>query len=157
MSVDQVTLGRARKLGLTAHDPSKAYQGHTLYTPRFGDGTIYLLDMEGNEVPTWRAPLPPGLYAYLLPNGDLFYGGKTPAEPGKYFPTWPIFKGGAMMEGDWDGTVVWRHDDPAHHHDARRTESGGAVYLALEEVPTELVSEVQGGLPGTEHEGKMWA
>ena len=157
MPIDQVTLRRTRKLGLTAHDPSKVYDGYTLYTPMFGDGTIYLLDMEGNEVHAWRAPLPPGLYAYLLPNGNLFYGGKTPAEPGAYFPTWPIFKGGAMMELNWNGNVVWEHRDPAHHHDARRTESGGAVYLTLDLVPEELRAKVQGGLPGTEHEGKMWA
>jgi hypothetical protein len=135
MPIDQVTLRRTRKLGLTAHEPSRAYKGYTLYTPMFGDGTIHLLDMEGNEVQTWRAPLPPGLYAYLLPNGNLFYGGKTPAEPGAYFPTWPIFKAGALLELDWDGKVVWEHRDPAHHHDGRRTESGGAVYLTLEPVP----------------------
>ena len=125
MTVDQATGRRTRKLGLTAHDPSKAYQGYTLYTPMFGDGTVYLLDMDGNEVHRWQMPLPPGLYAYLLPNGNLFYGGKTPADPNAYFPVWPIFKGGAMFEVDWDGNVVWEHRDPAHHHDARRTESGG--------------------------------
>ncbi len=156
MPVDQTTLRRTRKLGLTAHEPSKAYPGYTLYAPMFGDGTVHLLDMEGNEVHTWRAPFPPGDYTYSLPNGNLFYLGKTPAAPGEYFPAWPVFKGGALLELDWDSNIVWEHRDPAHHHDGRRTESGGAVYLTLELVPEALRARVQGGLPGTEHEGKMW-
>lgn len=157
MALDQATWRRTRKLGLTGHDPAKAFQGYTLYTPMFGAGTVYLLDMEGNLVHTWRAPLPPGLYGYLLPNGNLFYLGKTPVEPGAFFPTWPIFKGGALMEMDWEGKVVWEHYDPAHHHDGRRTEAGGAVYLANELVPPEVQSDVRGGLPGSEHEGRLWA
>src|SRR5574341_2101231 len=156
MAVDQVTMRRTLKLGLTAYDAAKAWEGYTLYTPMFGDGTVYLLDMEGNEVHTWRMPLPPGDYGYLLPNGNLFYGGHTPADPGEYFPAWPIFKGGAIMEADWDGNIVWRHDDPSHHHDARRTESGGAIYLTIEELPADLIPKVQGGIAGTEHNGKMW-
>ena len=157
MAIDQVTWRRTRKTGLTGHDPSKAFQGYTLYTPMAGDGTVYLIDMEGEEVHRWQMSMPPGLYGYLLPNGNLFYLGKTPAEPGAYFPTWPIFKGGVMSEVDWHGNVVWEHRDSAHHHDARRTEGGGAIYLTLELVPPEVQAKVQGGLPGSEHEGRMWA
>ncbi len=157
MTVDQATWRRTRKLGLTAHDPEKAFLGYTLYTPMAGDGTVYLLDMEGNEVHTWRMPLPPGLYAYLLPNGNLFYAAKTPVEGESLFPAWPVFKGGAMMEVDWDGNVVWEHRDALNHHDARRTEAGGAIYLTLEQIPEELRARVQGGLDGTEHGGVMYA
>jgi hypothetical protein len=156
MAVDQVTWRRTRRLGLTGYDRSKAFEGYTLYTPMFGDGTVYLIDMEGNEVHRWRMPLPPGPYAYLLPNGNLFYLGKTPVEEEKFF-AWSIFKCGAMFEVDWDGNVLWEHRDPEHHHDGRRTESGGAVYLTLELVPPEVQARVRGGLPGTEHEGRMWA
>ena len=78
-TVDQATWRRTRTLGLTAHDPEKAFPGYTLYAPMFGDGTVYLLDMEGNAVHRWNAPLPPGDYGYLLPNGNLFYVGKMPA------------------------------------------------------------------------------
>jgi outer membrane protein assembly factor BamB len=156
MSGDQVTSRRTRKLGLTAHDPSKAFPGYTLYAPMFGDGEAYLLDMDGNVVHEWKSPLEPGDYVYLLPNGNLFALGKTPAPPGENFPAWHVFKGGAMFELDWDSNIVWEHRDPAHHHDGRRTESGGAIYLTIEELPSELVPRVQGGLPGTEHHGKMW-
>ena len=156
MALDQATWRRTRKLGLTGHDASKAHQGYTLYAPMFGDGSVYLIDMEGNEVHAWQAPLPPGDWGYLLPNGNLFFGGKTPAAPGELFPAWPVFKGGAMFELDRDGRVVWEHRDAFHHHDARRTEGGGAVYLTIEELPADLISKVRGGVPGTEHDGKMW-
>ncbi len=157
MTIDQDTWRRTRKMGLTGHNAAKAYQGYTLYTPMFGEGAVYLLDMDGHEVHRWRMPLPPGLYAYLLPNGNLFYLSKTPSMPSAHPPAWPIFKGGAMMEVDWDGNVLWEHHDPMHHHDARRTEAGGAIYLTLEPVPAELRAKVQGGLPNTEHQGQMWA
>ncbi len=156
MAIDQVTSRRTRKLGLTAHEPSKAFQGYTLYAPMFGEGETYLLDMDGNVVHEWKAPLEPGDYVYALPNGNLFALGKTPAPPGENFPAWPVFKGGAMFELDWDSNIVWEHRDPAHHHDGRRTESGGAIYLTIEELPSELIPRVQGGLPGTEHNGRMW-
>jgi hypothetical protein len=157
MPLDQATWRRTRKLGLTGHEPSRAFPGYTLFAPMFGDGTVHLIDMEGNEVHRWTLPFPPGDYGYLLPNGNLFYLGKTPAEPDTFFPVWPVFKGGALLEVDWDGTIVWEHRDAAHHHDGRRTASGGAIYLTADEMPADLVSKVRGGLPGTEHHGKMWA
>ena len=157
MPVDQVTLRRTRKLGLTAHDASKAWQGYTLYTPMFGDGTVYLLDMQGNEVHTWKLPYPPGDYGYLLPNGNLFYLGKTPEGADDLFAAFPIFMGGALMEVDWDGNIVWEHRDPAQHHDGRRTDSGGAAYLAIAELPAGLAARVRGGLPNSEHHGRMYA
>jgi len=159
MSIDQATWRRTRKHGLTAHDPAKAYRGYTLFAPMFGDGTVYLIDMEGNEAHRWKLPYPPGDYGYLLPNGNLFYLAHTPVETDGFspFPAFPIFKGGALLEVDWDGNVVWEHRDPTHHHDGRRTESGGALYLAIEQVPPELQARVQGGIAGSEHQGKMWS
>jgi outer membrane protein assembly factor BamB len=157
MPIDQVTLRRTRKLGLTAHDPAKASPGYTLYTPMYGDGTVYLLDMQGHEVHTWKLPFPPGDYGYLLPNGNLFYLGETPEGSEGMFAAFSIFMGGALMEVDWHGKIVWEHHDPAHHHDGRRTDSGGAAYLAISEIPKELAARVKGGLPNSEHEGRMHA
>ena len=61
-----------------------------------------------------------------------------------------------MMEADWEGNKVWEHRDPDHHHDARRTASGGAVYLTVEGVPPDLAAKVKGGNPVTGENG-MWA
>jgi len=157
MTIDQVTLRRTRRLGLTAHDPERASPGYTLYTPMYSDGTVYLLDMDGNEVHTWKLPFAPGDYGYLLPNGNLFYLGKTPEGSQGLFPAFTVFMGGALLEVDWDGNIVWEHHDPAHHHDGRRTGDGGAAYLSIAEIPKELAARVKGGLPNSEHEGRMFA
>jgi hypothetical protein len=37
-----------------------------------GDGMVYLIDLEGKLVHTWKMPYPPGLYGYLtLPGGNI--------------------------------------------------------------------------------------
>jgi hypothetical protein len=90
--VDQNTV-RRRGTGLRAYNPAKAFKGYTLFTPLTGQGEIYLIDIEGNVVHEWKLPYPPGLYAYFLPNGNLFYNGKTVENPPR-FPAWQNFKGG---------------------------------------------------------------
>ncbi len=156
-NVDQVSRRRFTKTGLTALDPDLASHGFTLYTPGGGDGTVYLVDINGENVHTWKMPYPPGLYGYLLPDGNLFYNGQTPdTEPEERFPNWRRFKGGVMQVADWDGNIIWEHYDPDHHHDARRTDTGGAIYLTVERVPEELAARVKGGVAGSDARG-MWA
>ena len=58
-----------------------------------------------------------------------------------------ILKGGAMLEADWEGNILWRHRVQWHHHDGRRTESGGTIYLALYRVPDDFEETVKGGIP----------
>jgi len=136
-------------------DEEKACPGYVLYSPQGGDsGTVYLIDLKGNVVNRWSLPYPPGEYGYLQPNGNLFYMGKVRDETWDLWPTWKNFKGGVLMEVDWNGKVVWEHWDPYHHHDARRTASGGAVYLTVERVPEDVASKVRGGLPVND---SMWA
>ena len=154
--IDQQTRRRMARTGLTAFDPDKACPGYVLYTPMASPGDVYLVDMEGNVAHQWAMPHPPGLYGYLLPNGNLFYGGKVRDETWERFPSWKRFKGGVMLEVDPGGNVVWEHRDPDHHHDHRRTESGGALYMAVEPMAPSLASKVQGGVPGSAPEG-MWA
>ena len=144
------------KTGLTACDEEKACPGYLLYSPMSSDGEVLLLNVKGEEVHRWDLPYPPGLYGYLLPNGNLFYGGKIRDDTWERFPAWKRFKGGVMLEADWDGNILWEHWDPDHHHDARRTASGGAIYLTVEPVPPEMAERVKGGVPGTDR-GGMWA
>ena len=73
--VDQQKIRRSRT-GLIAHDPALAQPGYTLFAPMSGDGTVYLIDMSGEVAHSWKTPHRPGLYGYLLDNGNLFYGGK---------------------------------------------------------------------------------
>jgi hypothetical protein len=142
------------KTGLTAYDKSKTCPGFVLYTPMNGDTTI-LLDCKGNHIHTWKHDYR-GNYGYLLPNGNLFMTGKTRDETWDLLPGWNNFKGGILQELDPQGNIVWEHRDPFQHHDGRRTEEGGAIYLSLEKLPRNIASQVKGGLPGSDEDG-MWA
>lgn len=155
-AIDQQTVRRKTKTGLVAIDETKAGQGYILFTPLSSSGIVYLIDKKGKVVHIWDLPYPPGLYGYLLPNGNLFYNGKVEDETWDLWPGWKGFKGGLMLELDWEGNTVWEYSDPYQHHDARRTSSGGVMYLAIEKVPEEVAGQVQGGVEGTDING-MWA
>lgn len=154
-SVDQNTI-RRRGTGLKAYDPQKAFRGYTLFTPLTGNGEVYLISLEGKVVHQWNLPYPPGLYGYLLPNGNLFYNGKTPENPSR-FPMWSLFKGGVVLEVDPHGNIVWEYQHPDHHHDARRLRNGNTILLCLEKIPQSLVPRIKGGVPGTELDGDIYA
>lgn len=143
-------------MGLIAHDPERAWPGCTLFTPMFGDGTVYLIDMQGRVVHTWKMPYRPGLYGHLLDNGHLLYCGKVMEDLDR-FESWSRFKAGAALEVDWHGKVLWEVRHPDHHHDARKLRNGNVVLLCLRPVPAELHQKIQGGLPGTEVNGKIYA
>ena len=74
--IDQNTI-RRRGVGLRGLDAARASPGLTLFTPMIGDGTVFLIDLNGKTVHTWRMPYPPG-YGYLTERGTLFYNGKIP-------------------------------------------------------------------------------
>ncbi len=122
----------------------------------FGDGTVYLIDMQGRVVHTWKMPYRPGLYGHLLDNGHLLYCGKVMEDLDR-FESWSRFKAGAALEVDWHGKVLWEVRHPDHHHDARKLRNGNVVLLCLRPVPAELHQKIQGGLPGTEVNGKIYA
>ncbi len=156
MIIDNQTRRRTTKTGLIANDPAQACPGYLLYAPLDSPGDVYLVNQEGVEVHQWSLPYQPGLYGYILPNGNLFYGGKIRDDTWDRFQSWKRFKGGVILEVDWLGNVVWEHRDKDHHHDARRTNSGGALYLTVEPISDNRISRVQGGVPGTDDHG-MWA
>lgn len=154
--IDQQTRRRIGREGLTAYDKDKACPGYVLYSPAGGAGDVYLIDLQGTEVHHWKLPYAPGSYGYLLPNGNLFYAGKIPDDDFVPFHLWPHFRGGVMLEADWDGNIIWEYRNNKQHHDARRTDSGGAIFLGLEKLPEEIASKVKGGIPGSGVNG-MWA
>ena len=170
MGVDQQTWRRVAKTGLTALDREKVCPGYFLYSPYNGDGNgkglTFLCDMEGNELHRWNPPTPPGSWGYLLPDGNLFYMAKADQANDGSMPA-SNFVGGWLVELDWDSNIVWEHHNPAQHHDARRTNNGGAIFLTLEAIPADIIGQVQGGQPGSgleaDHEGgptettHMWA
>jgi len=154
-SVDPQKIRRTRT-GLMAHDPALAQPGYTLFTPMYGDGTVYLIDMAGEIVHRWKLPHRPGLYGYLLDNGHLFYGGKVMEDLDR-FEAWPRFKAGAALEVDWQGRTVWELRHPDHHHDARKLRNGNVLLLCLRPLSDAIARRVQGGLSGTEANGVIYA
>ena len=155
--VDQVK-GRRAGLGLRGHDEEQAWQGFTLFCANTGPGEVFLIDMEGNVAHKWDMPYPPGLYGYITPEGTLFYGGKTvDPDPERFIADAP-WKGGVVLEADWDGNILRELKHPDHHHDARKLRNGNVVMLCLAELEEDFQKKVRGGWPGSEAEGnKMYA
>jgi hypothetical protein len=141
-------------IGLRAYDPERAWPGYTLFAPSTAGNTVYLIDMEGKVVHTWDMPYPPGLYGYLTERGTLFYNGKIPNES---FLGRSPFKGGAALEMDWNGRILWEVREENHHHDGSRLRNGNVILLCATIIPEALAVQVQGGRPGTEDDGEMWA
>ena len=71
---------RRRGVGLRGWNRAQASPGLTLFTPMNGEGTVYLMDLNGKIGHTWEMPYPPGLYGYLTERGTLFYNGKIPTD-----------------------------------------------------------------------------
>ncbi|HWP23304.1 MAG TPA: aryl-sulfate sulfotransferase [Candidatus Binatia bacterium] len=152
--VEQVKLKRAG-IGLRALDRERAWPGFTLFAPQSGGGKVYLIDLDGEVVHTWQMPYPPGNSGYLTERGTLFYNGKIVENSARFVSRQP-WKGGAALEADWNGRVLWEVRHPDHHHDGIRLRNGNVLLLCLAELPAELVPNIQGGMPGTEHNGAMY-
>lgn len=138
------------QLGLTLYQPDKASPGYTLFAP-IPAKDVYLIDMHGSVVHRWTLPYCPAMYGYLLENGHLLVGGETGQSPVTFGGA-----GGTLLELDWDSTIVWEHVDTRLHHDFCRLPNGNTMLLAWEQVPADMVPHIQGGVPGTEHEGHIW-
>jgi hypothetical protein len=138
---------RYREVGILAYEREKVTPGFTLIVPLSGKAA-YLIGMRGEVLHQWSFPLTPGNYAYLLPNGNLLWSGRTAEGP-------PLRrgKGGLLREYNWEGKVLWEYRDDAQHHDFRRLPNGNTIYLGWEPTPAEIAERIKGGRPGSEHEG----
>ena len=153
--VEQIKAKRSGT-GLRALDINRACPGFTLFAPQSGGGTVYLIDLEGNVTHTWQMPYPPGNSGYLTERGTLFYNGKI-LEDSKRFISGQPWKGGAALEVDWNGRVLWEVRQPDHHHDGIRLRNGNLLLICLAQLPQDLVPKIKGGMPGTENNGQMYA
>ena len=151
--IEPVTI-RRRGVGFRGYDPARAFPGFTLFAPSGNTNkTVYLIDIQGNVVHTWEMPYPPGLYGYLTERGTMFYNGKIPNASliGR-----ADYKGGAALEVDWKGRVLWEVHHPDHTHDGIRLKNGNVLLICKKPIPDDLVTKVVGGRPGTEYDdGKM--
>jgi Arylsulfotransferase (ASST) len=149
ITIDPNTV-RRRGVGFRGYDPQRASPGFTLFAPMTGEGMVYLIDIQGNVTHTWKMPYPPGLYGYLTDKGTLLYNGQI---PNNTFIGKSPFMGGATMEADWNGKVLWEIKQPDHHHDGRLLRNGNVLLLCSTELPADIAKRVKGGLAGTEHDG----
>jgi len=152
--VEQIKLKRAGT-GLRACDPDRACPGFTLFASLRGEGNVYLIDLDGKVIHTWQMPYAPGEYGYLTDRGTLFYNGKTADDSGRYI-SGVSYKGGAALEVDWNGRVLWEVKHPDHHHDGIRLRNGNVLLLCLIQLPHDFHSRIKGGMPGTEHNGEIY-
>jgi hypothetical protein len=142
---------KRRGVGFRGYDSDRASPGFTLFAPLIANNkTVYLIDIRGNLVHTWEVPYPPGLYGYLTDHGTLFYNGKIPSST--HVGQAP-YAGGAALEVDWKGRVLWEVRHPDHNHDGRRLRNGNVILICARPLPDEIARRVRGGRPGSEYDG----
>jgi len=141
--LEQNTLKR-RGVGLRACEPKRAFAGFTLFAPHFVESrTVYLIDLQGEVVHTWNMAYPPGLSGCLTERGTLFYNGRTSEQ--SFLSRFP-FKGGVVLEADWNGKVLWEVRHPDHHHHGILLRNGNVLLHCMGEVPEEIARRVKGGM-----------
>lgn len=136
---------------VTIHNPQKAFDGFTLFTPHYGYYT-WLVDNDGRVVHYWKTDHVPGGDVRLLPNGNLLRLNRTLREPLQFFGSVST----ELVELDWEGKVVWKYENPYLHHDFCRLDNGNTLLNLHVLMPRELVSRVQGGIKDTELMQGMW-
>lgn len=101
-------------VGLMRNDPG-AYEGYTLIAPLFHP-SVYLINLEGQNVHKWDVSVAFGTTNRLLPDGALFRVSGAPN-------AWMDVQGrsGRLEIIEWDGAVRWQYDFVADtymlHHD----------------------------------------
>jgi hypothetical protein len=109
--------------------------------------------MLGNIEHTWNMPYPPGQSGYLTERGTLFYNGQIPND--SHVGRAP-YMGGAALEMDWSGRILWEVNHPDHNHDGIRLSNGNVLLICQKPLPRDFAARVRGGRAGTEYEnGKM--
>ena len=107
--------------GIGFYDPEKSFNGYTLWAPFAGrecdepnqaPGVIYLMNMSGDVVHTWKTQFPVW-YARLMPNGHLTAmmrctKGANEGRPG-YGDYYMGGATGILVELDWDGNILFQH------------------------------------------------
>jgi hypothetical protein len=142
-AVEQNTLKR-RGVGLLASDAERASREFTLFAPLFVQSRqVYLIDLQGKIVHSWNMPYSPGLSGYLTERGTLFYNGRT--HESSFLSRFP-FKGGAVLEMDWNGKVLWEVRHPDHHHHGILLRNGNVLLNCLGQVPDDIARRVKGGM-----------
>src|SRR5258708_3084494 len=144
---------KRRGIGFRGYDPQRASPGSTLFAPMSGS-MAYLVDLQGKLEHSWQTPYP-SQYGYLTRRGTLFYVGTIASGRFAGQPTVP--PGEVVLEANWSGNILWELRNPDQHHDARLLSNGNVLMICATELPDDVASQVVGGIPGTEINGKILA
>jgi hypothetical protein len=148
--------------GTTLYNPNEAEAGYTLFIPlgRSSTPTAFLINMSGQIVHYWQLPPMFAVSARLLPNGNLLFIGLKNDKSNGRAGVGKLWMGGAadtIMEVDWNGKILFVHEDSSLHHDFVKLSNGHYLFLGWERVPKALRQKVKGGIRGTEFpEGVMF-
>ena len=147
-----------RQPGLTHHNRTYSFKGYTLITPIGGDSS-YLLDMAGCIVHRWRFADVRPEYGFLTDRGTLLCRTLPPPPPGERFrpsseddPPMPLEQRARtlpsnyrfLMEVDFDGQILWRHEDPLLHHDFFATRDDTFLVTRFVQMEKALSDRVRG-------------
>ena len=137
---------RITNTGMLYDDAAQSTPGYVLICPVDSE-TAFLLRPDGSVAHEWRTGNGMTNWSYLRPNGNLVRNERCEDRQGV-----ALTVSGRISEYAPDGTLLWQHNDPYQHHDARRLDDG-AIYAAFTEIPDETKSKITGGLAGTETPG----
>jgi hypothetical protein len=148
----------SRPPGLTTHNPAYSFKGYTLLTPIGGD-SVYLIDLQGAVVHRWRFTDALPEYAYFTDRGTLLCRRIAPLAPDAKFkpaseddPPMPLEQRARLLpsnyrflsEVDWDGNVLWEHEDPLLHHDFWHTRRDTFLVTRFVQMDKALSDRVRG-------------
>ncbi len=83
----------------------------------------------GDIAHQWNMPVRPGVMPFSLRTGTWATTAATQPRL-SFIPAWNMWHGGDFYEATPDGEIVWRHEDPRHHHDAQWLANGNLLYTA---------------------------
>ena len=129
--------------GVLKYNKERSYNGYTLFTPTEDNTVIYLIDMTGEIVHTWKITNGEGspFVSRLLPNGNLLVYTSLESAPVKIGGY-----SGLLEELDWDSKVVWSYRmssaNEVSHHAFDRMPNGNTLLLGWERVsPEEMLKK----------------
>lgn len=114
--------------GVTIYDPTKAWNGYTLFDGR--NQMTYLIDMNGNEVNSWPYQ---GFPSEMI-SPDINDGVKGHVILQKEPNT---FDNETLLKLDWDGNIVWQWGEKApggrarQNHDQSPLPNGNLMVLSM--------------------------
>jgi hypothetical protein len=127
ISAIPVTEEESRKVGVTRHDPGKAFPGPNLFSPRDEERAI-LMDMEGRTLHEWSA---------RIDEKD----GWQHVEPGAGGDLFAILKNKALIRLGWDSEIEWIKNYRCHHDIA--VAEDGSIYTATRDERIETIMGVK--------------